>query len=149
MSHLPKVMDAISRLLSYPDQHTSQAAELLYVVLRDEIQDAASEISKFGAFLELHQDWEVEEAFTGTFDVNPACALEVGWHLFGEEYARGMFLVRMREELRKYDLCESVELPDHLSHVLAVVASNVRRRSNAVRHGLCTAGRRENERRSG
>ena len=55
--------------------------------------------------------------------MNPACALEVGWHLFGEEYARGMFLVRMREELRKHDLPESVELPDHISHVLAVVAA--------------------------
>ena len=63
----------------------------------------------------------LEEAFTGTFDVNPACALEVGWHLFGEEYARGMFLVRMREELRKYGLAESSELPDHVSHVLAIV----------------------------
>ena len=42
---------------------------------------------------------------------------------FGEEYARGMFLVRMREEMRKYNLAESVELPDHISHVLAVVAA--------------------------
>ncbi len=48
------------------------------------------------------QLWEVEEAFTRTFDVNPACALEVGWHLFGEEYTAAMFLVRMREELRKH-----------------------------------------------
>lgn len=123
MSHVPKVMNAFSRLLSYPDQHTAQAAELLYIVLRGELDDAARELSQFGAFLEQHEPWQVEEAFTATFDVNPACALEVGWHLFGEEYARGMFLVRMREELRKYDLSESVELPDHISHVLTVVAS--------------------------
>ena len=123
MSHMPKVMDAFARLLTYPDQHTSQAAELLFIVLQGEISDAANDISQFGAFLEQHEPWQVEEAFTGTFDVNPACALEVGWHLFGEEYARGMFLVRMREELRKYDLPESAELTDHISHVLAVVAS--------------------------
>lgn len=123
MSHVPKVMNALSRLLSYPDQHTAQTAELLYIVLQGEIQDAASDVSQFGAFLEQHEAWQVEEAFTGTFDVNPACALEVGWHLFGEEYARGMFLVRMREELRKYDLPESAELPDHIAHVLAIVAA--------------------------
>lgn len=123
MSHIPKVMDAFARLLTYPDQHTTQAAELLYIVLNGEVDDAAQDILKFGTFLEQHELWEVEEAFTGTFDVNPTCALEVGWHLFGEEYARGMFLVRMREEMRKHDLPESVELPDHISHVLAVVAS--------------------------
>ena len=100
-----------------------QTVELLYVLLQGEIPETAKLASKFGSFVEQHELWEVEETFTRTFDVNPACALEVGWHLFGEEYARGMFLVRMREELRKYDLPESVELPDHASHVLAVVAA--------------------------
>ncbi len=123
MSHVPKVLNAFSRLLSYPNEHTVETVEFLYVVLQGEIPAAASGVADFGAFLEQHEVWEAEELFTGTFDVNPACALEVGWHLFGEEYARGMFLVRMREELRKYGLPESVELPDHLSHVLAVVAA--------------------------
>lgn len=123
MSHLPKVLNALSKLLSYPDESTVQTAELLYVLLMEELPEAASEASTFGSFVEQHELCHVEEAFTRTFDVNPTCALEVGWHLFGEEYARGMFLVRMREELRKYDLPESVELPDHLCHVLAIVAA--------------------------
>ena len=123
MSHIPKLLNAFSRLLSYPDEYTPQTAELLYVVLQGELPEAASEMAKFGAFAEQHEVWEMEETFTRTFDVNPTCALEVGWQLFGEEYARGMFLVRMREELRKYGLAESVELPDHLSHVLAIVAA--------------------------
>ena len=123
MSHVPKVLGALSRLLSYPDEHTVQTAEFLFVLLQGEIPEASQAASDFGAFAEQREVWEVEEAFTRTFDVNPACALEVGWHLFGEEYARGMFLVRMREELRKYDLPESAELPDHISHALAVVAA--------------------------
>ncbi|MCP4190031.1 MAG: nitrate reductase molybdenum cofactor assembly chaperone [Planctomycetaceae bacterium] len=123
MSHIPKVLDALARVLSYPDQHTSQAAELLFIVLQGEIQEAANDMSKFGEFLEQSEPWQVEEAFTSTFDVNPTCALEVGWHLFGEEYARGMFLVRMREEMRKFGIPEDSELPDHLSHVLSVVAA--------------------------
>jgi len=122
MSHLPKVLNALSKLLSYPDDSAVQTAELLFVVLQSEIPAAAREASKFGGFAEHSELSKLEEAFTGTFDVNPACALEVGWHLFGEEYARGMFLVRMREELRKYDLAESNELPDHISHVLAIVS---------------------------
>ncbi len=123
MSHIPKILNALSRLISYPDDSTVQTAELLYVVLHGELVDAAGEIAKFGEFAEQHDVSALEEAFAETFDVNPTCALEVGWHLFGEDYARGMFLVRMREELRKYDIAESIELPDHLSHVLAIVAA--------------------------
>ena len=123
MSHIPKVMDAYARLLTYPSEYTAQTAELLYVVLTDELPESALDIARFGSYVEQHSAWELEEAFTGTFDVNPECALEVGWHLFGEEYARGLFLVRMREELRKYGLPESSELPDHIAHVLAVVAA--------------------------
>lgn len=114
---------ALSRLLSYPDDQTVEAAELLYIILQDELPETAKKLSAFGAFVEQHELWEVEEAFTRTFDVSPTCALEVGWHLFGEEYARGMFLVRMREEMRKYGIAESVELPDHITHVLAVIAA--------------------------
>ena len=123
MSHVPKVLNALSRLLNYPDEHTVQTAEFLFVLLQGEIPEASQAAADFGAFAEQHELWEVEEAFTRTFDVNPTCALEVGWHLFGEEYARGTFLVRMREELRKYQLPESTELPDHIAHVLAVVAA--------------------------
>lgn len=118
-----KVLKALARLLSYPDERTIDVAELLYVILQDELPDAAKDIADFGAFLERADVSEAEEAFTRTFDINPACALEVGWHLFGEEYARGMFLVRMREELRKYGIPETSELPDHVTHVLTVVAA--------------------------
>ena len=123
MSHIPKLLHALGRLLSYPDESTVQTAELLFVVLKGELDEAAQDAARFGAYAERHDLAELEEAFTRTFDVNPMSALEVGWHLFGEEYARGMFLVRMREELRKYAIPESVELPDHLSHVLSIVSA--------------------------
>ncbi len=119
----PKTLRALSGLLCYPDEQTIEAAELLYIILQGELPEAAKSISEFGAFLDSHELWQVEETFSATFDVNSECALEIGWHLFGEEYARGMFLVRMREEMRRYGLEESVELPDHITHVLAVIAA--------------------------
>ena len=118
---MQKTLRAFWQLLSYPGPYTSEAAELLYVILMSDVPEAAGEIAAFGAFLEQHELWELEEAFTQAFDVNPACALDIGWHLFGEEYARGMFLVRMREELRKHGLVETAELPDHITHVLAII----------------------------
>ena len=64
---------------------------------------------------------ELEEMFTRTFDFDPKRALEVGWHIYGEEYARGTLLVRLRQELREHGIEESVELPDHMTHVLTLL----------------------------
>ncbi|MCP4784835.1 MAG: nitrate reductase molybdenum cofactor assembly chaperone [Fuerstiella sp.] len=119
----PRTLRSLSRLLIYPDEQTVEAAELLYIILQGELPEAAEKMSRFGAYIEQHRLWQIEETYTSTFDVNPACALDIGWHLFGEEYARGQFLVRMREELKKYKLTESSELPDHITHVLAVIAA--------------------------
>lgn len=81
----------------------------------DELLDA------FASAIEKLAPEEVEELYTRTFELNPMCALEVGWHLYGEDYSRGVFLVQMRQALRQHALPESTELPDHLSHVLTVM----------------------------
>ncbi len=122
VSEKVRSLGTISRLLSYPDDHYVELVELLYLIVQNELPDAAKGISEFGQFAEQCGEFELEEAYTRTFDVNPACALEIGWHLFGEDYMRGQFLVRMRGELAKYEIPESSELPDHLTHVLAVIA---------------------------
>jgi nitrate reductase delta subunit len=62
-----------------------------------------------------------QEMYTSAFDLNPSCALELGWHLFGEKYERGVLLVRMRQELRRYGIGETRELPDHLTHALRLL----------------------------
>jgi len=64
---------------------------------------------------------QFEELYTHVFDHNPAHALEIGWHLFGEDYHRGALLVRLRQELARHGIAESKELPDHLSHVLELL----------------------------
>lgn len=64
---------------------------------------------------------EIEELYTRTFDINPVCSLEVGWHLYGEDYNRGTFLVAMRGLMRSLGVEEGSELPDHLGSVLRVL----------------------------
>jgi nitrate reductase molybdenum cofactor assembly chaperone len=64
---------------------------------------------------------QIQELYTRTFDINPVCTLEIGWHIYGEDYARGELLVKLREKIREVNLVESVELPDHLTHVLALL----------------------------
>jgi nitrate reductase assembly molybdenum cofactor insertion protein NarJ len=71
--------------------------------------------------LRYPEDPAEQELYVQTFEFNPACTLEIGWHLFGENYERGEFLVRMREQLRRYGVAETSELPDHLTHLLVLI----------------------------
>lgn len=64
---------------------------------------------------------ELQELYTRTFDLSPLCSLEVGWQLYGEDYARGSFLVYMRSKLREHSLTERGELPDHLGNLLPLL----------------------------
>ena len=46
----------------------------------------------------------------------------MGWHLFGENYDRGLLLVKMRQQMRAHGLAETTELPDHLTNGLRLLA---------------------------
>lgn len=101
-------LDKLARLFAYPDAD--------YPALCLE-----AGLPEFAADMAAHSTSQLQEMFITAFDWNPTTALDLGWHLYGEQYARGEFLVKMREELRRYGVQESVELPDHLTHVLAVL----------------------------
>jgi nitrate reductase molybdenum cofactor assembly chaperone len=105
--------DALARLLCYPGDG-----------YRKDVEACAGMdplLTEFAAKIQTLSVSDLQELYTQTFDINPVATLEVGWHLYGENYERGRFLVRMRQELRARGLPESTELPDHLTHVLAVL----------------------------
>ena len=101
--------DVLARLFEYPNESYVQRCR-------------EAGLDEFASEMEKLSPSEIQEQFIATFDWNPATALDLGWHLYGEQYARGEFLVRVREELRRYGIPESTELPDHLTHILPLLA---------------------------
>jgi len=105
----------LADLLRYPDGTgrvaAREAAEALPAPL-------AGFVAPLRDALRTAPQAELEERYTATFDLDPACSLEVGWHIHGEDYARGAFLVRMRALLRELGIAEEAGLPDHLAHAL-------------------------------
>jgi nitrate reductase molybdenum cofactor assembly chaperone len=100
--------DALARLFEYPDESYVQRC-------RDAgLSESADELAKLSVS-------GIQELYISTFDWNPATSLDLGWHLYGDQYERGEFLVRMREELRRHGVAESKELPDHLTHTLCLL----------------------------
>jgi nitrate reductase delta subunit len=115
------IYDSLAGLLQYPGEDYGQRAARCTQALAQVQPDAAPLLGEFCRRIEGLSTERLQELFTQTFDLDPTCSLEVGWHLFGEQYERGEFLVRMRQELRRHGLAESTELPDHLTHALAVL----------------------------
>jgi nitrate reductase delta subunit len=64
---------------------------------------------------------EMQERYVAVFDLDPACSLNIGWHLFGERHERGEFLAVLRAELRRTGIDDSGELPDYLPFVLRLI----------------------------
>lgn len=115
------IYDLAARLFFYPGAAYREQVERCRQGFAVALPQGEVHLTAFADSLGKLTIEEIEELFTRTFDLNPLCALEIGWHLFGENYSRGEFLVQMRHELRRHELPESTELPDHLSHVLPVL----------------------------
>ena len=64
---------------------------------------------------------QLQELYTRTFDLNPVCALEIGYHLFGENYKRGEFLAGLRETEASFELGQEQQLPDYLPVLLRLI----------------------------
>lgn len=118
----PEAYAAWSELLRYPAGAGAPHLRAQVDLIEQAAPELSADLAPLLAYLEQHPDTALEEVFTKTFDSNAERALEVGWHLHGENYARGAFMVRMRGLLRKLEVIENSELPDHISHVLQVLA---------------------------
>lgn len=95
--------------------------ERLFAYPAEDYQALAAEVPAFAQGVAGMRVEDLQELYTRTFDWNPATSMEIGWHLYGENYDRGEFLVHVRGLLRRYGVVESEGLPDHLAHVLPLL----------------------------
>jgi nitrate reductase delta subunit len=111
--------ELLANLFRYPDRDYVSDVERCIEALYSADPQAAGMLRETLGQTRKISVGDLQALYTSTFDLDPVCSLEVGWHLFGENYERGEFLVKMRSELRRLGLPESTELPDHLTHALA------------------------------
>ncbi len=116
-SHMARFAD----LLDYPDASLKPKAIALAESVKWYAEIWEDLLEAFALHLQLTPMPEVEEAYTRTFDMNPSASLEIGWHLFGETYKRGIFLSNLRPRLREFGIEEGSNLPDHLATLLRLL----------------------------
>ncbi|MGD2114618.1 MAG: molecular chaperone TorD family protein [Acidobacteriota bacterium] len=116
------VLERLAGLFRYPGGEFSVLLAAARAALASGDPETAGELERFARAVEGAPLTELQELYTRTFDLDPVCALEIGWHLYGEGYDRGRFLVRLRELHRELGIDEAGELPDHLISVLPALA---------------------------
>ena len=123
-------LDALASLLEYPGEGFDARAKAALAVLAREapaLAQACAVVAAGGNGL--------QEVYARTFDWSEERSLDLGWHLYGERYERGAFLVSMRSRLRAAGVEEGEELPDHLTALLRALG----RMSAAEAAAFCAA----------
>lgn len=110
-------------LLSYPGENIAAQAATCFVDLKQVSSEAAGSLESFITFLKANETSRIEEAFTGTFDLQSLCHPYVGYQLCGESQQRTMFMLKLRELYQQYDFISGNELPDHLTEVMRFIGS--------------------------
>jgi nitrate reductase molybdenum cofactor assembly chaperone NarJ/NarW len=115
------ITEILADLLDYPDADWKWRCEECRAVLNVASQSFASHFALFSTATESRSLTDLQEVYTRTFDLSPVCALEVGYHLFGENYKRGVFLANLRETEAPFDLGQAQQLPDYLPVLLRLL----------------------------
>lgn len=116
--------DGLAALLDYPDGTFPARLDGCLESAGELPADAASALRRFAEAVSGVSIAELQETYTETFDLDPGCTLDVGWHLFGERFERGAFLADLRPRLAAAGIGERNELPDFLPTLLRLLWTN-------------------------
>lgn len=111
---------ALSKLFDYPrDDYYNIVSEAI-TSLGDSHDKTKVELEKFLKLLplEIH---EVQELYSKSFEVQAVTSLDVGYVLYGDDYQRGIILVKLNQEHKKVENDCGVELGDFLPNLLRLL----------------------------
>jgi nitrate reductase delta subunit len=131
---------ALADLLSYPRGDVAALARAALPLAGH--GPAAEALARFAAAAEAATPAALEELYTATFDLEPACAPYLGVHLLGDDDPRrGLLLARLAEVYAADGYAPREELADHVAEVLRFlsVARPGPARDDLVADGLLPA----------
>ena len=118
---MKSIYENLADLLDYPVVAWQSRCDECRDLLSAESQSSVSPFALFASETERLSLSDLQEVYTRTFDLSPVCALDIGYHLFGENYKRGVFLANLRETEAPFDLGQERQLPDYLPVLLRLL----------------------------
>ena len=105
-------------ILDYPAHSIAQAVEDCAARLAVECPQACVRIVSFQNAITGTSPGQLQESYINAFDLRPDCTLNLGYHLFGDDGRRGLFLAELKGRMESSGLALGCELPDHLALLL-------------------------------
>jgi nitrate reductase assembly molybdenum cofactor insertion protein NarJ len=112
--------NSLSKLFDYPEDDYYDAIANAIVSLKDDYPEAKIYLEKFVELLPLQLS-EVQELYSKSFEVQAVTSLDVGYVLYGDDYQRGIILVKLNQEHKKVNNDCGVELGDFLPNLLRLL----------------------------
>ena len=125
---------SLARMLDYPAGKDGMLADHATVSRFLQKKEIESPLAPFARFVESSALAKLQEEYVATFDFNPAVALYLGHHLFGDNQKKGAYLIRLKQEFGRHGFTPpGSELPDHLPLVLGFLAYLARNAEDRIR----------------
>lgn len=127
-----------SPIFEYPDKGVTAAARLCVAGLTGECPEAANLLAGFESAIAGMEVGAIQELYTATFDMRPDLTTALGYHLFGDDVRRSVFMAKLKGKLEMHGIDAGAEMPDHLPLVLRLAASEIdgEERQTLIREGL-------------
>lgn len=105
-------------ILDYPEHSIANSIDDCAAELAVQAPDAQVQIMEFSTAVAPKNLGQLQESYTNAFDLRPDCTLNLGYHIFGDDARRGLFLVELKERMEARGIQPGVELPDHIALIL-------------------------------
>jgi len=107
-----------AEILGYPECPIGKAVGDCMAELAPEFPRARAQLSDFENAIAGKNRGQLREAYTNAFDLRPDCTPNLGYHLFGDDGRRGLFLAELKGRMEARGIPLGFELPDHISLLL-------------------------------
>lgn len=117
------IYSLLAEVLDYPGPKFSAQVQDLISQLPVSNSETAQFVREFQSELRDTSLGELQELYTTTFDMRPDRTTNLGCHLFGEDVRRNLFMAHLKERMEAHEIPMGCELPDHMSLILRLLAS--------------------------
>ena len=112
------IYSAFALILDYPKGPITGPLDDCAAELALESPDALAHLFDFQAAVAQKTHSQLQEVYTAAFDLRPDCTPNLGYHLFGDDARRGVFLAELKGRMEARGMALGVELPDHIAFIL-------------------------------